>query len=268
MKRGAVAKGSVTALVTGGNSGIGLCYAQRLAALGYNLLIAGLDAERNLRAAEAIGTACGVTVRTIEIDLARREAARELFDYTCREGIEVEVLINNAGMFSYLDLVACTEERIDRMLLLHSYTPTLLCRCFGSRMADRGRGWILNMSSYSLWMPWPGLALYSASKSYLRSFSKAFSKEVRAKGVRVTSVCPAGVATDLYGLPPKWQRIGVRLGILLSADSCARRALRALWHGRRNCVPGWWNRIFIPFCVAMPMCLLRIARKYTLKLQK
>ena len=91
-------------------------------------------------------------------------------------------------------------------------------------MVRRGcRGHILNMSSYSLWMPFPGLALYSASKAYLRSFSVAFAKEVREHGIRVTAVCPAGVATDLYGLTPRWQRIGTRLGVLITADSCARR---------------------------------------------
>lgn len=268
MKRGTVAKGSATALVTGGNSGIGICYARRLAALGYDLLIAGLNPTRNRRAAEEIARRYGVGVRTLEIDLAREEAARELYEFTRSEGIEVEILVNNAGMFSYLDLCACPDERIRRMLLLHSYTPTLLCRLYGEEMVRRGHGHILNMSSYSLWMPWPGLALYSASKSYLRSFSVAFAKEVRERGVRVTSVCPAGVATDLYGLPPRWQRIGVRLGVLLTPDSCARRALRAMWRGRRNCVPGWWNRLFIPLCLTMPMCFLRLARKYTLKLQK
>ncbi len=56
--------------------------------------------------------------------------------------------------------------------------------------------------------------------------------------------------------------------MLITPDSCARRALKALWRGRRCCVPGWWNRLFIPFCRLMPMCVLRVARKYTMKLQR
>ena len=92
-------------------------------------------------------------------------------------------------------------------------TNTQLCRLYAADMVRRGcRGHILNMSSYSLWMPFPGLSLYSASKAYLRAFSVAFAKEVREHGIRVTAVCPAGVATDLYGLTPRWQRIGQRLG--------------------------------------------------------
>ena len=123
------------------------------------------------------------------------------------------------------------------------------------------------MSSYSLWMPFPGLSLYSASKAYLRSFSVAFSKEVQEHGIRVTAVCPAGVATDLYGLTPRWQRIGRRIGVLISADSCARRGLRALWRGRRCIVPDWWNRAWIPLCKALPMWVLRPIRKFTMRFQ-
>ena len=89
----------------------------------------------------------------------------------------------------------------------------------------RRAGHILNMSSYSLWMPFPGLALYSASKAYMRSFSVAFAKEVRERGIRVTALCPAGVATDLYGLTPYWQRIGRKLGVLITPRQlCAPRA--------------------------------------------
>ena len=136
-------------------------------------------------------------------------------------------------------------------------------------MVRRGcRGHILNMSSYSLWMPFPGLSLYSASKAYLRAFSVAFAKEVREHGIRVTAVCPAGVATDLYGLTPRWQRIGLRLGVLISADSCARRGLRALWRGRRTIVPDWWNRIWIPLCKLLPMWVIRPLRRYTMQFQK
>lgn len=268
MRRGEVRKGSAWALVTGGNSGIGRCYVRRLAALEYNVFIAGLNEALNRETADEVRAQSGVEVVTLEIDLARREAAQELYEAVRARGIEVSVLVNNAGMFSFLDVLETPEERLDRLILLHCYTPTMLCRLFGEDMAARGKGHILNMSSYSLWMPWPGLATYSASKSYLRSFSTAYSKEVQERGVRVTSVCPAGVATDLYGLPANLQKLGIRLGVLLTPDGCARRALRAMWRGRRNCVPGWWNRLGIPFCVWMPMFILRIARKYTRRLQR
>ncbi len=270
MRRGTIESGSRWALVTGAGSGIGRCYAARLAGLGYNVLMAGLAPERlECAAAEIRADHPRVEVRTLAIDLARREASQELFERTRAEGIDVDVLVNNAGMFSFCDILRTPDERIERIVLLHDLTATLNCRRFAADMVRRGvRGHILNMSSYSLWMPFPGLALYSASKAFLRSFSVAFAKEVCEHGIRVTAVCPAGVATDLYGLTPRWQRIGLRLGALISADCCARRGLRALWRGRRTCVPDWWNRLWIPLCKVLPLVVLRPVRRSTMRFQK
>ena len=274
MKRGAITPGSARALVTGAGSGIGRCYALRLAALGYDLVLAGNRREpleaaaAEIRAAEIRAAANRCDVRIVEIDLARTEAAEELWEAVRHEGVEIDVLINNAGIFSFRDILQTPPERIERIILLHALTNTQLCRLAAADMVRRGcRGYILNMSSYSLWMPFPGLTLYSASKAYLRSFSVAFSKEVQEHGIRVTAVCPAGVATDLYGLTPRWQRIGRRIGVLISADSCARRGLRALWRGRRCIVPDWWNRAWIPLCKALPMWVLRPIRKFTMRFQ-
>lgn len=208
-------------------------------------------------------------VRVIPMDLARVGAAQELHARIAEEGIEIDVVINNAGIFSFCDILATPDERIERIIVLHDLTVTQLCRLYAADMVRRGvGGHILNMSSYSQWMPFPGLALYSASKAYMRAFSVAFAKEVREKGIRVTAVCPAGVATDLYGLTHRWQRIGSRLGVLISADSCARRGLRALWRGRRTIVPDWWNRAWIPLCKSLPMWVLRPVRRFTMKFQK
>ncbi len=262
-------KGSAWALVTGAGSGIGRCYALRLAALGYRLALAG-NRREPLEAVEAELLAAGCAeVFLTTCDLARAEAAEELHATLTAAEIAPDVVINNAGMFSFCDILATPEERIDRMILLHALTNTKLCRLFATDMVRRGaKGHILNMASYSQWMPFPGLALYSASKAYLHQFSVCFAKEMRGHGIRVTAVCPAGVATDLYGLPPRWQRIGLRLGALISADKCARRGLQALWRGRRTCVPDWWNRIGIPICKVLPMWLLAPIRKGTMKFQK
>lgn len=190
-RKGTIEKGSRTALVTGAGSGIGRCMARRLAELGYRLILAGLDPAKLEAAAEELHEQYGLAVEVIPIDLARPEAAHELFERVQALGREVDVLVNNAGAFSFRDILQTPVERIERILCLHALTTTLTCRLFGAEMSRRGcGGHILNMASYSLWMPWPGLALYSASKSYLRGFSVAFAKEVREQNIRVTAVCP------------------------------------------------------------------------------
>ena len=269
MRRREVLAGTKTALVTGASKGIGRCYALQLAALGYNVLMVASGECELLATAEEVRTASpNVWVRTLVKDLATPTAAEELFAWTEAEGIKVDVLINNAGIFSFCDILNTPIERIQRMIYLHDITATLNCRLYAADMIKRGGGRILNMSSFSIWMPYPGLSLYSASKAYLKSFSVAFSKEVEAQGVTVTAICPAGIATDLYGLSPKLQRFGLRTGILMSPESCARRSLNAMFRGCRCKVPDWWFRLFIPVCQLVRGPIMRWLRSFTMQFQK
>ena len=269
MRRGEVLAGTKTALVTGASKGIGRSYALQLAALGYNvLMVASGEMELLATADEVRHSSPKVWVRSLVKDLATPTAAEELFAYTEAEGIKVDVLINNAGIFSFCDILNTPIERIQRMIYLHDITSTLNCRLYAADMIERGGGHILNMSSFSIWMPYPGLSLYSASKAYLKSFSVAFSKEVESRGVTVTAICPAGIATDLYGLSPKLQRFGLRTGILMSADSCARRSLRAMFRGVRCKVPEWWFRLFIPVCQMVSGPVMKWLRGFTMQFQK
>lgn len=269
MRRGEVLAGSRTALVTGASRGIGRCYAQQLAAMGYNvLMVASGEGELLAAASEVRELYPQVWVRSLAKDMATPKAAEELFAWTEAEGIKVDVLINNAGIFSFCDILATPSERIERIIYLHDITTTKMCRLYAASMAERGGGRIMNMSSYSIWMPYPGLSLYSASKAYLKSFSVAFSKEVEALGVSVTAICPAGIATDLYGLSPRLQRFGVRTGILMTPENCARRSLRAMFRGVRCKVPDWWFRLFIPFAQAVSGPVMRWLRRFTMQFQK
>lgn len=261
--------GTKTALVTGASKGIGRCYALRLADLGYNvLMVASGEDELVATAQEVAKVNPDVWVKYLVKDLAAQTAAQEMFAYTETEGIKVDVLINNAGIFSFCDVLNTPIERIERIVLLHDLNATIMCRLYAADMIERGGGRILNMSSYSIWMPYPGLSLYSASKAYLKSFSVAFSKEVESKGVTVTAICPAGIATDLYGLSKKLQRFGLKTGILMSPESCARRSLNGMFRGQRCKVPDWWFRLFIPVCQLVRGPLMRWLRNFTMKFQK
>ena len=252
------------ALVTGASQGLGRVIAIMLAKEGCHVVI---NCAHNPQKAEAVASEIrenGGEASICICDISDETAVRKMF----ADLGGVDILVNNAGVFSYLDILATPVERIERMILLHDLTLSKNCRAFGADMAQRGSGYILNMSSYSVWMPFPGMALYTATKAYVRCFSKAFAKEVAERGVRVTAVCPAGVATDLYGLSPKWQHIGRRLGVLISPDSCAQRGLRALWRGRRCIVPDWWNRLFVPLFFYMPDFVTRRIRRFTIRFQR
>lgn len=116
-------------------------------------------------------------------------------------------------------------------------------------------------------MPLPGLAIYSASKAYVKAFSLAFGKEVREDKVYVTAICPAGIATDLYGLSKEFQSLGVKVGALLRPERCARMCLRLMWKKRKSAVPDWWNCAFIPILTHLPKWCENIIRRKTMKYQ-
>lgn len=245
------------ALVTGASSGIGREYARALAHRGCRLLLVSNQPDELLRTAEELKTTYGVRAVTIATDLARADAAQFLYDYCQREEIRVSILINNAGIFSFNDLSHTPLNRIETLLNLHVLTVTHLCRLFGADMAAAGSGYILNMSSLSAWMSVPGIALYNASKAYIRNFSRSLHDELHARGVAVTVVCPGGVATDLYRLNRRYQRLGVRLGILMPPEKVAEKGLQALFHGRRQSIPGRINRLFRPLFPLIPAGLIR-----------
>ena len=128
-------------------------------------------------------------------------------------------------------------------------------------MKARGKGYILNMSSMSAGMPFPGISVYAATKSYLKQFSKAIHNELYDYGVRVTAVCPGAVATDLYNLSGHYQRLGLRLGILMRPERLARKGLRALFAGRRCVTPGAVNHLFMPLAALVPSRLIRLIKR-------
>lgn len=263
-----IEKGSSWALVTGASGGIGYCYVKQLAERGYNIIAVARPNDGVQEVKVRVEAEYGVEVFAIEQDLAKTESAELIYSAVSEAGIAVEVLINNAGVFSYLDVLDTPVKRLETILLLHSYTLTMLCRLFGEDMRKAKKGYILNMSSFSHWIAFPGLALYTATKSYIYKFSRALAKELREDKVVVTVLSPAGVLTDLYGLPKNLQKVGKNLGILITPKFCVKRGLKAMFRGKCSVVPDWWNRAFLPIASHLPNFIVRMTRYYTKGLQK
>ena len=148
-----------------------------------------------------------------------------------------------------------------KMLALHVLTPTRLCLLFGQDMRRQRHGYILNMSSVTAWLAYPGINVYGATKRYLKNFSRGLHTELRDYGVYVTAVCPGAVDTDLYNLNEKLRRRLVRSGIMLPPGKLARKAVRALFRGKAVLVPGLLNRLALPFIGLIPHSLIRRAAR-------
>lgn len=91
----------------------------------------------------------------------------------------------------------------------------------------------------------PGIAMYSATKAYIRVLSRAMRLELKDSGVSVTVACPGGIATDLFGLPKNLQRLAVRLGVLQTPQKFVSKVLRATLRQRKQYINGWLNRVSI-----------------------
>lgn len=240
------------ALITGGSSGIGREYARQLAAKGWNLIIVSNREEDNARVAEELTAQYGIKAEPLYADLTEKDAAEKIYDHVQRMGIEVEVLINNAGMLLFSQLCNTPAEQLERIIALHCATPTKLCQLFANKMAERGGGYILIMSSITAWTPYPTISHYAATKCYLRSFAQSLWYEMRARGVSVTAVFPSAVDTPFYDLDDKVRRWLLRCGVMLSAESVARKALRAMFRGRRRCLPGFITKVEAAICWLLP----------------
>ncbi len=249
------------ALVTGGSSGMGLRYADRLAEAGCDLLLVSNQEEALQNTSEELQKKYGVKVIPHYQNLASQEAAEDLHNYCKDNNIDVDILVSNAGMFFFEELTHEMEPRMTLMNMLHVITPTRMMILFGNDMKQRGRGFILSVSSMAAKLPCPGITTYSATKAYLRSFGKSLSYEMRPYNVGMTTVCPGAIATPLYGLNEKWMKFGVNIGIIGTADWLVKRALNGMFRKRRIVSPGFMNIYLPPLIAILPDFLVNILWK-------
>ena len=229
------------ALVTGGTSGMGWEYCRQLAAKGCNVLMVSVQKELLETLPQMLTEQYGVQSWGLYMDLSQESAADEVWNYCQERHLEVDILVNNAGMFFFHELDTATQEKALTMLRLHAVTPTRLMMLFGEAMKERRRGYIVNMSSMTAKLPTPGITMYSATKAYLKSFSKSMYFELAPYGVGVTTVLPAAVATPLYRIKPRLMRLGVAVGLIRTPQWLVKRALRGMLHKRHVVKPGVMN---------------------------
>lgn len=239
------------ALVTGASSGIGLCFCRELASRGCSLVMVSNQDSLDGCARE-IAARYGVEAHPLFCDLTASDCVDTITGFLDANGLEPDFLLNNAGIFSFRPVTDTAEGKVNCFIDLHVRAVTMLSREFGLRFARRGSGRILNMSSMSCWMPMPGIALYSATKAYIRVFSRALHYEMRDSGVSVTVACPGGIATDLFGLPENLKRLAVAIRVLDTPEGFARKAVNRMLRGKKQYINGWLNRLSIFFVAVTP----------------
>jgi short-subunit dehydrogenase len=229
-----------TVLITGASGGIGYELAKLFARDHHNLVLVARSADKLAQVAKEL-QAHGVTVKTIALDLAEPPAPKFLFDQLRREGIAINILINNAGFGALGEFAEMPEEEIGGQIDLNIKALTALTRLFLPPMVKRRGGRIMNVASTAGFQPGPLMAVYYATKAYVISFSEAIANELRHSGVTVTCFCPGATNTGFAKRAGNDQsRVFKQFGAM-SAEKVALDGYRAVMEGRTLAISGMQN---------------------------
>ena len=251
-----------SALITGASSGIGREFARQLANRARTIVLVARRSERlaNLRD-ELLNRNPNLEVHLCVADLADKARIELLIDSLARDKIDVDLLINNAGLGDSGAFATSDPIRNDQMALVNIVALTSLTRRLLPQMIAKRRGGVLNVSSSAGFLPIPGDAVYAATKAYVTSFSEAIRAELRGKGVSVCAVCPGPVHTEFQqvakrpGAQPEW---GSKI-FFVSTERVVRAALAALEADRPLVIPGIAMKFAMFLSRLMPMPVVRLA---------
>jgi short-subunit dehydrogenase len=231
-------------IITGASAGIGAALARVFARNGHVLALVARREDRLHALADEIAVAGGVRPLVIVADLQQRDAARLIGAALAAQGAEPQFMVNNAGFGLVGTAAALDRNEQLAMIDLNMRALTELSLAFVDSLA-RHRGGILNVGSVAGFLPGPGMAVYYATKAYVLSFSEALHSELKARGVRVSVLCPGPVPTEFA------VRAGVKGRSLApdflsqSAEDVAEAGYRGLMQGRRTIIPGLLNKLLV-----------------------
>jgi uncharacterized protein len=248
-----------TVLVTGASSGIGEALSRRFAREGHALVLVARTAARLEALASELAAEYGATVWVQPTDLSQPGAARALARTLRRRRVEVNLLVNNAGILEQGEFAAMTAARHQALIDLNVTALTSMVAEFLPAMLERGSGRILNVASIAAFQPVPLLATYAATKAFVLSLSESLAEELKETGVTVTALCPGITATDMLTTATAANSNLASLPAFLvgNASAVADEAYRACMQGQPICVPGAVNEALTLAARATPKWLLR-----------
>ena len=255
-----------SAVITGASAGIGREFARQLAGRGRSLiLVARREQKLNELREDLKQQHPNLTVHICKTDLANLTQLKELVAWLEREKIDVDLLINNAGLGDLGPFATSDPIRNEQMTLVNVVALTSLTRHLLPQMIARKRGGILNVSSSAGFLPIPNFAVYAATKAYVTSFSEALRTELHGTGVTVCALCPGPVHTE-------FQKVANRPGgqpdsgpefVHVSVEQVVRDALAALEADRPLVIPGFAMKLGMFLVRITPMPILRWASRFS-----
>jgi uncharacterized protein len=255
-----------TALVTGASYGIGEAFARELAKLGMNLVLTARSRDRLDALCEELQSQYKVNTLMIEADLASQSAPEEIFLATENRGLQIDLLINNAGFGAAGDFADLPLAHQLDMIQVNVNALVALSHMYLQSMIKRRAGAIIQVASTASFQGVPYMAIYAATKAFILNFSEGLWGECREYGVRVLALCPGPTATQFQVVagtshlrrPQKMQ----------TAEDVVHVAMRALSQNRGVAISGLSNRAMVSVERLLPRSLItqfatRLFRPYS-----
>jgi hypothetical protein len=254
-------------LITGASAGIGCEFARQLAGRARSLILVARRKDRLAKLRDELQEQHpDLAVQIRQVDLADLAQLQELLEWLYRENVNVDLLINNAGLGDSGPFATSDPSRNEQMTLVNVVALTSLTRHVLPQMIAKHRVGILNVSSSAGFFPMPGSAVYAATKAYVTSFSEALRAELHGTGISVCALCPGPVRTEFQQVakrPTGWPEIGPEF-VLVPVEQVVRDAIKGLEADKPIVIPGFAMKLAMLLARLTPMLLLRLLlRRYS-----
>ena len=244
------------ALITGATNGIGYELAKLFAQDQYHLIIVARDPEELSTRAAEFQQQYGVEVVTIAKDLSKREAPFEVYRSVKELGLQVDVLVNNAGQGQYGEFVDTDIRRELEIVDLNIGAYIVLTKQFLQEMVVRNEGKILMVSSIGGELPGPLQAVYHATKAFVSTFTEAIQNETKDTNVTITKLLPGVTDTDFFNKADMEEAKLVKEGSKADPADVAQDGYEALMVGKLEVISGLKNKAMVAASKLMPDSLV------------
>lgn len=226
------------ALITGASAGIGTALARELAGGGTNLVLTARRRDRLVGLAAELSAKHNIRTLVCVADLAQPLGPQQIFSFTQEKGVDIDLLVNNAGFGAYGEFHKIPLERLVEMTQVNVTAVIHLTHLFLAGMVARGNGDILIVASTASFQAVPYISTYAATKAFDLLFAEGLAEEVRRHGVRVCALCPGPTETEFFEVAG--QRMSKRLSGE-TAEKVAHVGLAGLAAGKSSVISGWKN---------------------------
>ena len=237
------------ALITGGTSGIGAAFANRLAQEGFDLILHGRRQKELVERAKRLESTHGTSVEVVIAELSRNEEMKKV-EERINTLERLDMLINNAGYWEPGVFWQHSPDSLQSMIMVHDVAPVRFIRAALPRMLERGKGDIINVSSVGAYFNMITMENYGATKAYLISFTESLHVALMGTGIRVQVLVPGMTATEFHS------RLGadftVEPGKPRRPEEVVEQSLRALRKGRVLCIAGFRPLLLVKLTSVLP----------------